>query len=113
MSNVDTTNKTAVTIVRPITTNGTEIAVIQRGIPIPERNFPATRNRGSRMLAEFPLHLLQVGDSFASEACGSSDKQRARLLSLMTRYREKTGAVFAYRTLEENGRRVVRVWRTA
>ncbi|MFO1080830.1 MAG: hypothetical protein U1E23_09420 [Reyranellaceae bacterium] len=62
--------------------------------------------------AKYPWRMLQIGDSFVwGPAEGHSSRVKAS--GLASKMAEKLGAKFTTRAIEENGRKVIRIWRVA
>lgn len=75
---------------------------IDDSIPLPDAR------RGGGRKAKYPLQLMTVGQSFF--APGVTSAKMCGSVSFATR---KTGAIFATRTVTEDGVCGVRVWRVA
>lgn len=78
---------------------------IDKGVPIP------AADRTGR--TKWPIRKLAKDESFAVPAGSDPSAMRTRI-QLAANYQARTnGGKFAVRLLEENGVRVVRVWRVA
>lgn len=80
---------------------------IESGLPIPEvRKAPYT--------TKFPWRKMETGDSFIYPMKRENVRYTVKMASRAVAYRKKAqGESYVVRTVEENGQRVVRVWRTA
>lgn len=74
--------------------------VIDRDIPMPSKT-PGTPSK-------YPWRMMKVGDSFVY---GEVNQKKAASNARGNGLRH--GMTFATRVVEENGKKVVRVWRTA
>lgn len=79
---------------------------VDRGIPMPSYN-----REGGRP-AKWPWRRMEIGDSFVMR----EHVDRLSTVSVSTRItgaQKATGRKFSQRKVEENGKLVIRVWRTA
>lgn len=76
---------------------------IQKGLPIPEQRH------GNE--AKYPLRMMEVGDSFAVPV--AKEKLGAMATALKSKGAKIAGRKFTTRRLVEDGKHVVRIWRTA
>lgn len=77
---------------------------IDKGVPVPERV-----QLGDIRYRKYPLNKLEVGDSFAAPS--TSRKEDTAIRASAFSYGKKYGRVYRTRACEENGQRVIRVWR--
>jgi len=83
---------------------------IDRGIPIPPRTVGRAGNTDGAV-CKYPWHEMEIGDSFVFPDGGNvSRAQRMASTNLVVRHKMARSR-FTTRTLTEDGRRVVRVWR--
>lgn len=76
---------------------------IDKGIPLPPE---------IKTYNKYPLAQMAVGDSFLAPASeGSFAQQRDRAKNAARVYGQRHGKKFTCRTLQMDGRKVVRVWR--
>lgn len=90
----------------PAIAASTPCVKIDKGVPIP----PIDRSRaGSRKKdAWLPFRRMQIGDSFIHPSANA-----ARAGAAVSEASRRMPATFLMRTVEENGERIIRVWRVA
>lgn len=74
---------------------------VQAGVEIPARAFPSRESK-------YPFGTMELNDSFFVPA----DDAKRTIMACYGYAKRRGGVKFSYRTVEENGSRGVRVWRT-
>jgi hypothetical protein len=83
---------------------------VDRGIPIPARTVGRAGNKDGAV-CKYPWHVMEIGDSFIFPDKGNvTHAQRCASTHLVVRHRIARRR-FTIRTITEDGRRVVRIWR--
>jgi hypothetical protein len=72
-----------------------------------EKNVPITSYRATKAELKYPLAGMQSGDSFTVDL-----SKKASVRSTVFNYQRGTNKRFITRTVRENGKYLVRVWRT-
>lgn len=80
---------------------------VDSGVPLPGRN------RGSGPASLYPWASMKVGDSFVWPDKGNPTVAQKRAGAATSMRARKYGEKYATRCVEENGVRIVRVWRVA
>lgn len=87
--------------------------VVEKGFPLPpKRRAPRSGHYGAYLV--YPWRDMEVGDSFAVPIEGDSVRAQAKMTGATSdRSRRYPELRYATRVLIEDGRDVIRVWRTA
>lgn len=80
---------------------------IDKGVPIPPRLRPGPPP------SKYPWRQLAIGDSFVYPPAATLRQTLTRAASACAYRKSDHGETYTIRTVEENGQRVVRVWRVA
>lgn len=90
---------------------GSTAIKIDKGIPLAPRR--GGKAGGRPATSKYPFAKMEIGDSFIAPAADTVERAERRASAAAFSYKKRANGSFAIRTIEENGQRVVRVWRVA